>query len=73
MRASLPQEFFTVFAKGFKYYLKGKWIKARMEFNQIEKIKGTPDYPTRTLLNFMDRKKFQAPDDWNGFRILTEK
>jgi hypothetical protein len=73
MRSSYKQEFFNIFNKGFKYYIKGKWVRAKAEFCVLEKIKGTPDYPTRTLMNFMEKRGFQAPEDWKGFRVLTEK
>lgn len=60
----MSTEFFTVFGKGFKYYIKGKWTRAKIELNLVEKFKGFPDYPTRTLLSFMERKGFKAPEDW---------
>jgi hypothetical protein len=31
------------------------------------------DGPSRTLLEFMRRRGFQAPADWKGFRPLTSK
>ena len=31
------------------------------------------DYPTENLLNVMGEKNFEAPNDWQGFRALTEK
>ena len=31
------------------------------------------DYPTRNLLAILEEYNFQAPSDWAGYRVLTEK
>lgn len=31
------------------------------------------DGPSTTLLNFMSNTGFEAPEEWRGFRELTEK
>jgi hypothetical protein len=31
------------------------------------------DGPSTVLLNFMESFNFESPDDWRGYRDLTEK
>ena len=33
----------------------------------------TDDGPSMTLLEFMKESSFKSPEDWNGYRSLTEK
>ncbi len=54
-------------------YLNGEWESARETLVQVEKIKGSPDYPSRNLLSVMEDHSFFAPSDWNGCRHLNEK
>lgn len=62
-----------MFAAGFRDYVMGDWQQARENFLHVEAVKGGVDYPTRNLLSIMSETNFQAPDDWQGFRSLTEK
>jgi hypothetical protein len=34
---------------------------------------GFQDGPSKTLLNYMQQFDFDAPDDWKGYRELTDK
>jgi len=68
--------FLQMFELGFKKYISGDWINASAIFFKIKKQQFDDkfqDQPTLTLLAFMDQYKFIAPDDWKGFRALTEK
>ena len=56
-----------------KNYIEGKWDKAKIELENAEKSKGLPDYPSRSLIKFMQEHNFIAPKDWQGHRALTEK
>ncbi len=69
----LWQEFFDTFKEGFDLYLEGNWQGARAKFDKVEDIKGMVDYPTRNLLDILAETNYQAPRDWAGYRILTEK
>jgi hypothetical protein len=73
MRANLNKEFVVSFKRGFQHYIKGNWIRARIELESVEKIKGSADYPSRTILSFIQSKGYKAPNDWKGHRVLTEK
>jgi len=42
-------------------------------FEQVEEHKKMIDYPTRNLLAILEETNFQAPSDWEGYRVLTEK
>lgn len=65
--------FLKMFKTAMEYYTLGIWSKAKTHLENVEKIKGLPDYPSRSLLKFMQESNFKAPADWPGFRILTEK
>ncbi len=54
-------------------YIEGNWESAALKFEAVERIKGMPDYPTRQLLGIFEEHGFKAPQDWDGYRILTEK
>ena len=44
-------------------------IKKRVSHNGEE----IEDGPTKSLLAVMERTNYRAPNDWSGFRALTEK
>jgi len=52
-------------------------LKAKEIFEKSDSmLKNTPlggDGPSRTLLNYMDERNFEAPKDWKGYRPLTAK
>jgi len=64
--------FHEVFKDGIKAYLIGNWQKAKEKLEQGVKFK-LNDGPCKTILEFMEKKNFIKPDDWLGFRELTEK
>ena len=68
--------FLEMFDQGFKKYIQGDWCEASVIFFRIQKTQfsnGFTDQPTLNLLSYMDRYKFMAPDDWQGYRALTHK
>jgi hypothetical protein len=34
---------------------------------------GTTDGPSKTLLNYMNGFDFESPEEWKGYRELTDK
>lgn len=66
-------KFIQIFKSGMKAYIAGDWKKAKTEFELVQTSKGSPDFPTNSLLKVMQDYDFKAPSDWEGFRILTEK
>ena len=73
MRKGFSDQFFMQFNKAFYFYEIGDWKQARIEFEKVEGIKGKPDAPTKTILEFMKETDYQKPKDWEGYRILVEK
>ncbi|EGR34816.1 hypothetical protein IMG5_001570 [Ichthyophthirius multifiliis] len=76
MREFFNDEFYSEWNIGFQAYLKGKWDLAKNSFsktlNMLEQY-GVKDGPSNTLLDVIKENNGRAPDDWKGFRILTEK
>lgn len=62
-----------MFKRGFDFYIKGDWQLSREILGNISEVKGSPDYPSKNLLDVMAETNFVAPKDWEGFRALTEK
>ncbi len=62
-----------------QFYAIGQWQEARARFDSClyaRRARGgqrVEDGPTRVLLDFMAIQNFQAPQDWRGFRELTDK
>ncbi|KAL4493547.1 hypothetical protein ABPG72_004040 [Tetrahymena utriculariae] len=69
---SRNQQFQDNFAQGFQKYLDGDWDQSKNILNAGLKM-CPDDGPTRTILEVMGGFGFQAPQDWKGFRELTEK
>ena len=62
-----------VFKEGFHLYIEGKWAEAKKYMEQVEQLKGIPDFPSTLILSTMEKCEFKAPEDWKGFRALTSK
>lgn len=60
------------FAQGMQHYLDGDWPAARDSFDYCLAME-SDDPPAKTLLKVMSDSIFKAPDNWPGFRELTEK
>jgi tetratricopeptide (TPR) repeat protein len=64
--------FHEIFKLAMEYYLQGNWEKANEKFQMALKIKEN-DGPTKAISAFMERLNYKKPDDWKGYRELTEK
>lgn len=66
------KDFLDTFHSAMDDYLGGKWHEAQDKFQVCLDIK-PKDGPCLTILNYMEGFGFQAPEDWKGYRELTEK
>ena len=75
MRSGYKPDFFKKWEKGFKLYLDGEWAEAYEYFKQTRDmiIGGKPDGPSMTLMNVIEKSEMKKPDNWKGYRPLTEK
>jgi class 3 adenylate cyclase len=70
MRRDFTVEFLQTFKMGFKNYIEGEWQVSQGLLVKACNILGFRDGPSESLLEFMQRHKFNAPKDWRGFRDL---
>jgi len=73
MRRKFKQAFFDEFRIGLDLYLKGEFKQAYKILKKVPEIKGTPDGPTKALMEYITSCNMKKPDGWNGFRELIEK
>jgi len=66
------KSFAETFNSGLDDYFVGKWKDAKEKILLGLEMKPN-DGPSLTLLNFMEGLAFEAPENWKGFRELTEK
>lgn len=75
----LDYAFLEKFSKGFGAYTDGYWGEARTLLEECRTLRRNKkggvveDGPSTTLLDYMQTMNFKAPQDWRGFRELTEK
>jgi hypothetical protein len=72
MRKSYNKAFFKKFADGYQKYLMGDWASAEDVFAQCLRIRPR-DGPANTLKSFIEQNNGTPPQNWAGFRELTEK
>jgi len=72
LKKGLEGEFKTIWNEGMESYINGDWKKARFAFDKCLVMR-EDDGPSKTLLNHMKNTAYQAPEDWRGYRELTEK
>lgn len=72
--------FLKRFQQGFELYRSGQWAEAKLILVETQVMRKHPisgevivDGPSNTLLGFMSQHKDTAPENWAGFRELTEK
>lgn len=79
LRAHVTVEFLDVFKEGVSLYLSGEWKGAKTLLEKADTMMrdAVPalggDGPSRTLLNYMGEREFEAPKTWKGYRPLTAK
>jgi len=72
LQEDLPQNFLNDFSGAVSHYLAGDWPKAQEELESLLEKK-PKDGPSLSLLKVLEKHNFKAPNDWRGFRELTEK
>ena len=64
--------FYEIFQVAFKAYLRGDWATSKRKFEECLTFR-PDDGPTTTIYEFLRDNDFIAPEEWNGYRNLTEK
>lgn len=64
--------FRNTFSDAFEQYIRGDWTFAKETLENGLKER-EDDGPSQTLLSVMKEFGGRAPDDWKGFRVLTDK
>ena len=63
----LPIKHKELWNKALKSYLDGEWIQAKQTMQQVLNILPT-DGPCKAILNYMQQRDYQCPQDWKGYR-----
>jgi hypothetical protein len=64
--------FRNTFSEAFENYIAGDWQASREKLNQGLQER-EEDGPSLTLLSVIKENGGKAPDDWKGYRVLTDK
>lgn len=64
--------FYETFQIAFKAYLKGDWSTTKRKLEECLTMR-PGDGPSTNLYEFLRDNDFIAPEEWAGYRILTEK
>ena len=64
--------YYETFGKGVDLYTSGSWLEAKEVLESCLET-WTDDIPPQNILTVMKETDFTAPDDWEGYRALTEK
>ena len=74
LQYDIPPKFRSTYKRAFEHYINGDWTKAKEGFVEARSLlKSERQGPSLTLLRYMERRSFRAPDDWVGYRKLHEK
>ena len=67
-----PTAYYQTFGTAVDYYISGSWQESKEILESC--LETWPeDVPPQNLLTVMGETDFTAPDDWEGYRALTEK
>ena len=72
LRRHYDKHFSKRFGEAYKKYILGDWATAEDLFSQCLKM-NPKDGPTITLKNYIEELNGTPPNNWKGFRELTEK
>ena len=79
LRCHIKDDFRVTFKDGLHAYIGGDWLLAKTYFDRANKMMRSSapmlkcDGPTQTILEYMAKYNFSAPNEWKGFRQLTSK
>jgi len=65
-------DFKFAYRTAIDYYLVGAWDSAVQYFKTCLRLRPR-DGPTVEVYRFMEEHNFKKPEDWAGYRDLTEK
>lgn len=71
-RLKFSKTFFQMWEIGFEDYIRGRWNSSCQHLAEASKMVGG-DGPARTLVKFMGETNFKPPENWEGYRVLSEK
>ena len=72
LQTSMHKDFLHVFQKGVNAYLEGEWETSKTFLLRSLDMKEN-DGPAKSLLRVLEAHDYKAPEDWKGYRELTEK
>ena len=72
IQQGIHQDFFPTFQKAIDDYKAGNWESAHEHLQKGLELK-PEDGPSVALDRVMKRREYSAPEDWKGYRALTEK
>ena len=64
--------FYELFKAGFQAYLSGDWSAAKRKLEECLNLR-PDDGPTHTIYEVLKENDFITPEEWKGYRELTEK
>ena len=64
--------YYQTFGQAVEHYTAGNWPEAKEILESCLET-WTGDVPPQNILTVMEDSDFTAPDDWEGYRALTEK
>jgi len=67
VRKKFKRDFYDTYNKGFDYYIRGEWEKAKEYFELVQEKLGELDGPTKHLLSFMRESNFKSTE-WHGYK-----
>lgn len=71
MRSTFSKEFYKIYKDGFDNYQNGNWEMAKQNFENVLLIR-SDDKVTKNLISFMQESENVPPDNWQGFKFLSE-
>lgn len=69
---TFTDDFFIRFDEGIRRYIEGRWQEAK-DWIKESLLHKPQDGPSQVLLHYMKGYGYQAPDSWEGFRIIRVK
>ena len=76
LRKKHDKEFGKLWKEAYTAYIAGDWTLAHLMLSEGQEM-SPDDGPTKTLLGVIERMSigpaYTAPEDWQGWRSLTEK
>ena len=64
--------FYSNFEEGLNHYIYGDWEEAS-NFLYRALYLDNSDGPTKTILEYIKKNEYKAPENWDGYRVLTSK